>query len=73
VESFKNAGISLIFDDDRIIRCQITPETVRCLIGTPFSDPLTGIELENDEEDNDDPSVDIFASEMRKILGSERE
>jgi uncharacterized protein YbcI len=71
--SFKNAGISLIFYDERIIRCQITPETVRRVIGTPFPDPLTGIELDDDEADSDDPSVEVFAREMREILGSKGE
>jgi hypothetical protein len=32
------------------------------LVGTPFPDPLAGIKLEHDEEKNDDPNVEIFAS-----------
>jgi hypothetical protein len=74
VESFKNAGISLIFDDDGIIRCQVTPETGgRCLIGAPFPYPLAGIELNDDEEHNNNPNLEIFASQMCEILGSEGE
>jgi hypothetical protein len=73
VEGVKNAGISLIFDDDRIIQCQTTLETARCFIRAPFPDLLAGIELEDDEEDSDDPNVEICASEMSEILGSEGE
>jgi hypothetical protein len=73
VESFKYAGISLIFDDDRIIRCQITSETARCHIEAPFPDPMAEIQLKDDEEDNDDSNAEIFASEMSEILGSEGE
>jgi hypothetical protein len=36
VQSFANDGISLILDDKGIIRCQITPHTMRCVIGTSF-------------------------------------
>jgi hypothetical protein len=34
---------------------------------------LAGIELKDDEEDNDDPNIEIFANEMSEILGSEGE
>jgi hypothetical protein len=73
MEGFKNAGISLIFDDGRIIQCQTTLETARCFIRAPFPDLLTGIELEDDEDGSDDPNVEIRASEMSEILGSEGE
>jgi hypothetical protein len=73
VEGVKNAGISFIFDDDRIIQCQTTLETARRFIRVPFPDLLAGIGLEDDEKDSDDPNVEIRASEMSEILGSEGE
>jgi hypothetical protein len=37
VVSFRNTGVSLLLDDDRVIRCMVSPETTRCLLGAPFS------------------------------------
>jgi hypothetical protein len=45
--SFGNAGVSLLLDDDRVIRCVVTPETTRCLLGTPFSASLQTPEEED--------------------------
>jgi hypothetical protein len=37
VASFRNAGMLLLRDDDRAIRCMVTPETTGCLLEAPFS------------------------------------
>jgi hypothetical protein len=64
VQSFRNGGISLLLDDDRVVRCQVTPDTARCLLGQPFADPLTGLTLVADEEEDGDPNFEIFAGRM---------
>jgi hypothetical protein len=38
-QSLRNAEISLIMHDNCVIRCDITPDTARSIIGTPFVDP----------------------------------
>jgi hypothetical protein len=35
--SSRNLGVLLLLDDDRGIRCMVTLETIRCLLGSPFS------------------------------------
>jgi hypothetical protein len=70
VASFRNAGISVMLDDDRVLRCKITPETARCLLGTPFADPLAGLEL-TDEEEEGDPNVAVFAVRMWERMNAE--
>jgi hypothetical protein len=30
----------MILDKDHVIRCDITPNRARCIIGKPFADPL---------------------------------
>jgi hypothetical protein len=50
VQSFTNAGISLVPDDDRVIRCYITPNTARRIIGTPFTDSLGNLVTDEEEE-----------------------
>jgi hypothetical protein len=68
VMSFRNAGVSLMLDDDRVLRCKITPETARCLLGTPFADPFMGVELGTEEEEDADPNVELFAARMLERL-----
>jgi hypothetical protein len=70
VASFRNAGISLLLDDDRVLRCQVTPETARCLLGSPFADPLVERALAGEEEDKDDPNIEVFAARMFERLTS---
>jgi hypothetical protein len=56
--SFKNAGISLIMDDARTLRCQIRPHTARCLITSSALDarlPEVAEEEEDNPEEEDDP------------------
>jgi hypothetical protein len=42
VDSFKNAGISLMLDDDRGLRYLVTSETTQCLLEARFADPFAG-------------------------------
>jgi hypothetical protein len=51
---FRNAEISLILHDGRVARCDITPNTARCIIETPFTDPLGNLITEAD------PIFEIF-------------
>jgi hypothetical protein len=52
------------------LRCQVTPETARCLLGSPFADPLVERALAGEEEDEDDPNVGVFAARMFERLTS---
>jgi hypothetical protein len=47
--SFGNAGVLLLLDDDRAIRCMVTPETTRCLLGALFSARLPIPEEEEED------------------------
>jgi hypothetical protein len=70
VASFRNAGIFLLLDTDRVIRCVITPETAGCLLGTPFSGALTIPEEEEDEEDLD---IREYVDQVeQRLIGFER-
>jgi hypothetical protein len=69
VQSFRNAGFSLILDDDRVIRCDITPNTARCIIGTPFADSLRNLP-EKEEDEGEDPNPEIFKMQMFGLLKS---
>jgi hypothetical protein len=51
VANFRNAGVSLLLDDDRVICCTVTPETTRCLFGAPFSARLSIPEEEEEDLD----------------------
>jgi hypothetical protein len=52
-------GVSLILDDDRAVRCDITPNTARYIIGTPFADLLGNLMTEREDE-GEDPNREIF-------------
>jgi hypothetical protein len=54
VARFRNAGISLLLDSDRVIRCVMTAETARRLLGTPFSGAMP---IPEDEEDGENPDI----------------
>jgi hypothetical protein len=66
VESFQNAGVLLMLNDDRILCCRVTPETVHCLLETLFADPLVGLELGDEDEEDGDLDLEIFAA---RVLG----
>jgi hypothetical protein len=36
----RNAGTALMRDDERVLRCRITPKTSYCLLGVPLADPF---------------------------------
>jgi hypothetical protein len=45
-----------VLDGDRVIRCQITPHSARCVLGRPFGlDLPPGI-----SDDEDDPDVEGY-------------
>jgi hypothetical protein len=70
VASFRNAGISLLLDNDRVIRCVITPETSRCMFGTPFSGAWPIPEEEQDEMDLD---IREYVDQVEpRLIGVER-
>jgi hypothetical protein len=68
VQSFRNARISLILDDDRVVRCNITSDPAQFLLGTPFSDPLGHFVAEEEEDGGDDPNIEIFEMQMLAIF-----
>jgi hypothetical protein len=54
--SFRNAGLELIMDPDRVIRMRVAPEKARCIIDKAVSDllnPTIQTEYEEEEEDID--------------------
>jgi hypothetical protein len=59
VQSFRNAGIWLILDDDCVVTCDITPNMAQCIIGTLFVDPLGNLVTE-EEDEGEDLSIEIF-------------
>jgi hypothetical protein len=54
VAGFRNAGVSLIMDEDRVIRDNVTAQTARFLLENVIREELLGLaeEEENDEELN---------------------
>jgi hypothetical protein len=72
VQSFKNAGISLITADEQLL-CMVTPETARCLFDhDKVLNPLARFEmgLEYDDYTDDDPD-DIDEEELLKLAAEE--
>jgi hypothetical protein len=57
VQNIGNAGISLILDNDPVIRCGLTLNTGRCIIGKPFADPPGNLVTE-EENEGEDPNLD---------------
>jgi hypothetical protein len=49
----------MVLDDDCVIKCDITPNTARCIITTPFVDPLGNLVTEEEDEE-EDPNLEIF-------------
>jgi hypothetical protein len=64
IKSFANGGISLILDGDRVIRCQITPHTTRCLLGSPFDLELPP----GTSDDQDDPDIEVYLQRFEGLL-----
>jgi hypothetical protein len=72
MQSFKNAGISLITADEQLL-CMVTPETARCLFDRDkVLNPLAIFEvgLEYDDYTDDDPD-NIYEKEFLKLAGEE--
>jgi hypothetical protein len=72
VQSFKNAGISLITPDEQLL-CMVTPEASRCLFDhDKVLNPLAIFEvgLEDDDYTDDDPD-DINEEELLKLAAQE--
>jgi hypothetical protein len=70
---FQNAGISLM-DADRVIRCQITPGTVRCVINRAGLEMLTSMpepSEEKDSSDDDDLDTEAYWEMTAALLYSE--
>jgi hypothetical protein len=70
VESFRNAGISSILDNNRVIRFDITPNTARSIIGTPFADPQRNLVTEEEEDEEEDPKVEILEVQILDLWES---
>jgi hypothetical protein len=64
VKSFPNSGRSLILDDERIIRCQITPHTARCVLSEPFELELS----DGSSEDGEDLNVEMYLEAFGRLL-----
>jgi hypothetical protein len=60
VQSFANSGMSLILDDERIIRCQITPHMTRWVIGMSLVPGVSGSASDELEEGKEHPNVGSF-------------
>jgi hypothetical protein len=75
VASFKNAGISLMLDDERVLRWRVTPETARSLFGAPFDEPLASMvrAAEEEEEEEVDPNVEGFIQRIVAISSRQGE
>jgi hypothetical protein len=69
----RKAGQALLLDDDRVVRCQSTPETARCFLRSPFADLCAELALAGEEEDDGDPKYrDLrggYAREINKWRG----
>jgi hypothetical protein len=72
VQSFKNAGLSLIIADEQLL-CMVTPETARCLFDRDkVLDPLAIFEMElKDDDYTDDDPDDIDEKELLKLAAEE--
>jgi hypothetical protein len=56
VAGLRSAGVSLIRNEDRTIRCNVTAHTARSLLGLPFQQGL--LDLLGDEEEDEEPDID---------------
>jgi hypothetical protein len=54
---------NLILDNDPVIKHGITPNMARCIIGTPFADPLENLVAEGEDE-GEDLNLGIFGMEI---------
>jgi hypothetical protein len=71
VDSFENAGISLVPVDNRVMQCLIIPETTQCLLGASFADHFAGPPLADEEDEYNDPNIEIFAARVLERLRHE--
>jgi hypothetical protein len=68
--AFRNAGVSLIMDADRTIRCAIMPETARCILGSPFEHGL--MQLAQEEEtgrEEGEPNIEEYFAKTWEQFG----
>jgi hypothetical protein len=70
VQSFRNVGISLILDDDRVVKCDITPNTGRRIIGRPFAGPRGNL-VPREEDEGEDLNLEILELEVLDLWESE--
>jgi hypothetical protein len=73
VQSCRNAGISLILDDVHVIRCEITPNAVCCIIDTLFADRLGDLATKEEKYEGEDPNLEIFEMRMLDLWESKGE
>jgi hypothetical protein len=74
VASFRNAGISLVMDSERVVRCQISPDTVRCLLDKSALEKLINLpepSEEDDSSDDIDPDTEAFWEMTADLLYAE--
>jgi hypothetical protein len=57
-----------MLDDDRVLRCGITPERARYLLGTPFTEIFTTLAPMEEGKDDDDLNLEVFAMGMYERL-----
>jgi hypothetical protein len=66
---FRNAGVSLIMDDNRVIWSEGSPHTAICLFEPVIRGELLGLV----EEEEDEPNVQEYIMRMSGPLGEEAE
>jgi hypothetical protein len=69
--AFRRAGVSLVMDLDRTMRCAITPETTRCVLGSPLVHRLMELvhEEEESEAEGEDPNLEEYMAKMQGQFG----
>jgi hypothetical protein len=50
-----------------VIRCDITPNTAQCIIGIRSADPLGNLVAEEEEDEGEDPNLEIFEMQMLDV------
>jgi hypothetical protein len=71
VDRAKNAGLSLMTDDNRALRCPVTSETTQYHLGALFANFLAGMALAEKEGEDDNPNVEVVLAQGLESLHHE--
>jgi hypothetical protein len=69
VAGLRNAGVSLIMDDNRVIRSKGMPDTARCLLEPVIREELLG--LAEEEEEEEESNLQEYIMRISGRLGRE--